>query len=109
MHLNELDEWHKSALHNTKLIQSQRKQWHDKFIKEREFSVGDWALLYDSCYQHHQGKFQTRWLGPYEIVAIFSNGVVQLSTIDLVKFKLLVNGHRLKLYHKPTTQEEFLQ
>ena len=50
LHLNELDEWLKSTLHNTELIQSQRKQWHDKFIKEREFSVGDWALLYDSCY-----------------------------------------------------------
>ena len=109
LHLNELDEWHKSALHNTELIQSQRKQWHDKFIKDREFSVGDWVLLYDSCYQHHQGKFQTRWLGLYEIVAIFNNGAFQLSTIDPVKFKLLVNGHCLKLYQKPTTQEKFLQ
>ena len=34
LHLNELDEWRKSALHNTKIIQSQRKQWHDKFIKD---------------------------------------------------------------------------
>ena len=50
LHLNELDEWKKLALHNTKLIQNQRKQWHEKFIKDREFSVGDWALLYDSRY-----------------------------------------------------------
>ena len=41
LHLNELDEWRKSALHNMEIIQSQRKQWHDKFIKDREFSVGD--------------------------------------------------------------------
>ena len=60
LHLNELDEWRKLALHNTAIIQSQRKQWHDKFIKDREFLVGDWALFYDSRYQHHQGKFQTR-------------------------------------------------
>ena len=59
LHLNELDEWQKSALHIMEIIQSQRKQWHDKFIKDREFLVCDWALLYDSCYQHHQGKFQT--------------------------------------------------
>ena len=57
LHLNELDEWRKLALHNIELIHNQRKQWHDKFIKDREFSVGDWALLYDSRYQHHQGKF----------------------------------------------------
>lgn len=41
LHLNELDEWWKSALHNTKLIQCQQKQWHDKFIKYRVFFVGD--------------------------------------------------------------------
>lgn len=74
-----------------------------------KFSVGDWALLYNSRYQHHEGKFQTRWLGPYEIITSFNNGSVQLSMIDPVKFKLLVNGHCLKLYHKPATQEEFLQ
>jgi hypothetical protein len=48
LHLKELDEWHKLALHKTELIQNQRKQWHDKFIKDKKFFVGDWALLYDS-------------------------------------------------------------
>lgn len=52
---------------------------------------------------------QTRWLGPYEVVEVFQNGVVQLASIDHVKFKFLVNGHRLHLYHKPITKEEFLQ
>ncbi len=33
----------KLALHNIELISSQRKQWHEKFIKEREFSIGDWC------------------------------------------------------------------
>ena len=98
-----MEKWRKSTLHNTNLIQSQQKQWHDKFIKDQEFYVSDWELLYDSRYQHHQGKFQTRWLGPYEIVEIFNYGVVQLSIIDLVNFKLLVNGHHLKLYHKPAS------
>ena len=35
LHLNELDEWRKLALHNIEIIQNQRKQWHDKFIKDR--------------------------------------------------------------------------
>ena len=34
------------------------------------------------------------------MISIFDNGVVQLSTIDLVHFKLLVNGHHLKIYNK---------
>lgn len=66
-------------------------------------------MLYDSRYKDTMGKLQIRWLGPYEIVEVFRNGVVQLATIDPVKFKILVNGHRLRLYHKPATKEDFLQ
>lgn len=109
LQLNGLDEQEKSALHNTELIQKQHKQWHDKFIKDQVFLVGNWALLYDSRYQHHQGKFQTHWLGPYEIISIFDNSAVQLSTVDPIRFKLLVNGHQLKLYHKLASQDLFLQ
>lgn len=54
------------------------------------------------------GKLQTRWLGPYEIEEVFNNGAVHLTTIDSVRFRLLVNGHRLHLYHKLTSKEEFL-
>ena len=39
---------------------------------------------------------------------MFENGVVQLSDIDPIHFKLLVNGHRLKIYHKLSSREEFL-
>ena len=55
------------------------------------------------------GKLQTRWLGPYEIIHVFDNGTVQLTTIDQVPFKFLLNGHRLKLYKQPQTKAEFLQ
>lgn len=51
------------------------------------------------------GKLQTRWLDPYKIDEVFANGVVRLTTIDPVRFKLLVNGHQLRLYHKPATKE----
>lgn len=94
---------------HTKIIQHQRAKWYAKYIKERKFKSGDWALIYDSRYKDTMGKLQTRWLGPYEIDEVFQNGAVRLATIDLVRFKLLVNGHRLRLYHKPTTKEDFLQ
>lgn len=55
------------------------------------------------------GKLQTRWLGLYEIDEVFQNGAIRLATIDPVRFKLLVNGHRLHLYHKLATKEDFLQ
>ena len=49
------------------LIQNQQKQWHDKFIKQKQFNTGDWALLFDSLFKSFKGKLTTRWLGPYEV------------------------------------------
>ncbi|XP_057843684.2 uncharacterized protein LOC131053093 [Cryptomeria japonica] len=107
--LNALDKIRKFALQHTKSVQNQRTKWHDLYIRDKSFKSGDWALLYDSRYKDNLGKLQTKWLGPYDIVDTFSNGVVKLSTIDLVKFKLLVNGHRLHLYHKPLSKYDFLR
>lgn len=84
-------------------------KYHDKYIKDKTFKLGDWTLLYDSRYKDNLRKLQKRWLGPYEVIGTFPNGTVQLATIDHVKFKLLVNGHRLRLYHKSISKEEFLQ
>lgn len=83
-------------------------KWHDRYIKDKTFKLDDCALLYDSRYKDNLGKLQTHWLGPYEVIETFSNGVVQLSIIDPFKFKLLVNGHHLRLYHKPLNKDEFL-
>ena len=41
MHLNSLDEMHKATLECTKIIQKQRKQWHDSHISNKQFKVGD--------------------------------------------------------------------
>ncbi|XP_057829771.1 uncharacterized protein LOC131040832 [Cryptomeria japonica] len=109
LQLNALDEIRKSALQHTESIQNQRMKWHDRYIRDKSFKPGDWALLYDSRYKDNLGKLQTKWLGPYEIVDTFSNGAIRLSTIDPVKFKLLVNGNRLHLYHKTLTKDDFLR
>ena len=44
MQLNQLDEMRQAAVEQTILVQQQRAQWHDKFIKKKQFKVGDWAL-----------------------------------------------------------------
>lgn len=67
LHLNSLDEMRKTALERTEIIQQQRKKWHDAHISNKQFQVGDWALLYNSRFKENPGKLQTRWLGPYEI------------------------------------------
>ena len=65
--------------------------------------------MFDSKFKDFQGKFQTHWLGPYEIEKIFENGAIKIRTIDEGKISFLVNGHRLKLYHKTLSREEFVK
>ena len=104
-----MDEIRQDAVQRTSIVQQQRTRWHDKYIKENKFREGDWALLFDSKFKDFQGKFQTHWLGPYEIVKFFDNGEIKIRTIDEEKVTFLVNGHRLKLYHKPLSREEFVK
>jgi hypothetical protein len=76
LQLNALDEIRKFSLQHTKTIQQKRKKVHNNHIQTKEFSINDWALLYDSRYKENQGKLTTRWLGPYEIENLFDNGLV---------------------------------
>ena len=89
------------------LIQNQRKKWHDKFIKQKQFNTGDWALLFDSRYKNFKGKLTTRWMGPYEVVTAFDNGSVEIKTIDDSQTSFVLNRHRLRLYHQPISRKYF--
>jgi len=108
-HLNQLDEMRQQAEETTILMQKQRKQWHDSNIKKKQFKEGDWALLFDSKFRDHKAKFTTHWMGPYQIIQAYDNGVVKLKTIDGESHSFTVNGHRLKLYTKPISKHNFLQ
>ena len=48
-------------------------------------------------------------MGPYEVIRVFENGVVQVKTIDGKNSVFLVNGHRLKKYFQPLTKKDFTQ
>ena len=51
----------------------------------------------------------THWLGPYEVVTTFDNGSVKIKPIDGLEVSFIVNGHRLRLYHQPTSRQDFVQ
>ena len=108
LQINELDEIRQDALQRTMLIQNQRKTSNDKFIKEKQFNTGDWALLFDSQFKKFKGKLTTRWMGPYEVVTTFDNGSVEIKTTDGLQVSFVVNGHRLRLYYKPTSKQDFI-
>ena len=107
--MNELDEIRKDAIQRTILIQNKRFKWHDKLLKRNNFQEGDWPLFFDSRFKNFKGKITTKWTGPYEIITIFYNGYVKISTIDDEQVTFVVNGHRLKVYHNPITKQEFIQ
>ena len=91
------------------LIQQQKSNWHDRFIKKKVFYEGDWALLYDSIFKRYfKGKLRTRWLSPYLLDRVFDNGTVRLVTIDENRVPLFANGHRLRLYHKSISKDAFI-
>ena len=99
-----MDEIKQDAIQWTILVQNQRIKWHEKFIKKKKFQSGDCYLLFDSRFKTFKGKITTRWLGPYEVVTMFDNGAVKIKTIDDEHVSFVVNGHRLKLYHRPISK-----
>ena len=48
-------------------------------------------------------------MGPYEVVTTFDNGSVKIKTIDGSKISFVVNGIRLRIYHQPTSKQDFIQ
>ena len=65
-------------------------------------------MLYDSRYKDFKGKLRTRWLRPYVVERCHDNGLLQIKTIDEEAIPLLVNGHRLKIYKRPLSKQEFI-
>ena len=48
-------------------------------------------------------------MGPYKVVTAFDNGSVKIKTIDGSEISFVVNGHRRRLYHQPTSKQDFIQ
>ena len=86
------------------LIKNQRKKWHNKFIKQKHFNTGDWALLFNSRYKNFKRKLTIHWMGPYEVVTTFDNGSIDIKTIDDSQTSFVINGHRLRIYHQPISR-----
>eukprot|EP00253_Pinus_taeda_P011944 PITA_11944 len=76
MQLNGLYELRMQALLHSEVTQLQRKVWHDRHLNDKQFQLGDWALLYDSRHKDFKGNLRTRWLGQYAVEKCNDNGFV---------------------------------
>ena len=95
--INELEELRNDAFFNSKIVKDKLKKWHDQLIAHKNFKQGDRVLLYDSKLHLFPSKLKSRWIGPFTIQEVYSNG-----SVDLLNSKdnrvLKVNGQRPKPY-----------
>ncbi|XP_042005725.1 uncharacterized protein LOC121754430 [Salvia splendens] len=78
MQLQELEELRLDAYDSAMWYKENTKMWHDKNLR----------------------KLRSRWIGPYTIVAIRTNGAIELQGSDPDSPTFMVNGHRVKPYRE---------
>ncbi|KAL6321672.1 hypothetical protein AAG906_031180 [Vitis piasezkii] len=93
--LNEMEELRNNAYINSKVAKQRMKKWHDQLISNKEFQEGQKVLMYDTRLHIFPGKLKSRWIGPFVIHRVYSNGVVDLLNSN-GKDSFRVNGYRLK-------------
>ncbi|RVW63629.1 Gag-Pol polyprotein [Vitis vinifera] len=103
--LNEMEELRNDAYINSKIAKQRMKRWHDQLISNKEFQKGQRVLLYDSRLHIFPGKLKSRWIGPFIIHQVHSNGVVELLNSNST-YTFKVNGHRLKPFMEPFNQDK---
>ncbi|RVW44008.1 Retrovirus-related Pol polyprotein from transposon 17.6 [Vitis vinifera] len=103
--LNEMEELRNNAYINSKVAKQRMKKWHDQLISNKEFQEGQRVLMYDTRLHIFPGKLKSRWIGPFIIHRVWSNGVVELVNSN-GKDSFRVNGYRLKPFMEPFKSEK---
>ena len=75
LNLNGLEELRNNAYLNSKIAKERSKNWHDQMVTQKNFQKGDKALLYDSKLHIFPIKLKSRWIGPFTIHQVYTNGV----------------------------------
>ena len=60
LQLNEFEEFRNEAYENAKLYKVKAKTWHDKHIVQKDFELGQQALLFNSRLRLFPGKLKSR-------------------------------------------------
>jgi hypothetical protein len=87
------------ALDRTEQVQEQRKQRYDERIRFEKVYKGDTVLLYDSRHHKFPGKLHIAWMGPFQVLEVFDNGLLQLGTMEGEALPTRTNGSRIHKFH----------
>ena len=103
--LNEREELRNDAYNNSNIAKQRLKMWHDQLVSSKEFQKGQRVLLYDSTLHIFSRKLKSRWIGPFTLHQVHSNGVVELLNSNNTRsFKF--NGHHLKPFVEPFSRDK---
>ena len=95
--IEDLEESRREALKQTEKVQTLRKkEFDEKVPADHGIKEGGMVLLYDNRHKEFPGKLHTRWMGPFKVKQIFSNGSLQLEDLQGNWLDTGVNGSRVK-------------
>ena len=64
-------------------------------IQKREFNVGDYVLLYNSCLRFFAGQLLSKWEDPYVSEEVYHSGAIKINNFKGTNPRV-VNGQRIK-------------
>ncbi|KAK8276598.1 hypothetical protein V6Z12_D10G210400 [Gossypium hirsutum] len=97
--IQELEEIRNDVYENARVYKEKTTAFHNKMITRKQFSIGQKVLLYDSTLKIFASKLRSKWIGPFTVTNLFSNGAVEIQSEETQKcFK--VNGQRLKPFYE---------
>lgn len=95
--IDRLEEDRMDALERTKAVQAKRKEVYNKQITlEKRLEEG--GPVVDSRNKNFSCKLHTRWMGPFRVDKIYSNGSLQLLDLGGNPSDTRVNRFCVKLY-----------
>ena len=99
--LEALDEWRLMTQQRLEIYQAQMARAFNKQVKFRSFNVGDLDLTIRRpivINRKTQGKFASKWEGPYVVTKIFPKGAYELSNHEEQVIYSCVNGKFVKKF-----------
>ena len=96
--LEELDGRRRVAAQHIEAIPRRRKIIFDKRNNKRALEPGMMVMMLDARKMDFPGKFNTLWLGPYVVKAVFPNNSLQSETLNGKSFPWRTSGSRFKQF-----------
>jgi hypothetical protein len=104
------DDVYQHANHNIKVAQEKQKKDYDRrnCVTQHNFIVGSKVLMKNRKNDHRMGgTLEKNWIGPYEIIEVFSKGTMKLKNCLTEKIlKTVQHASNLKPYLESEQQGE---